>query len=383
MPVNAIATANPPACQPGSVPSSQQRSLRSFRSFQSALKSPSCLRCQQVQRREGSALSSGKCVHSFRSFHSLITPSFSLFILSLVPIGLCEVSEPIRRLATSPASLLAIRSPCPSRVALLDNLVRALRFCTLFVLVLIPIVLCGVSEEIGYFATLPAPLLAIRSLCPLRVAPLVALICALRLFFTLFPIFILALVSIVSVKKLGILRPRQPHSFQTVCSVRFRRTVRHSRMFFSLFSLPSQLMFLSLAQPPRQTWPNNEVALGALGNRALTLRTRTPHELASCQSTNTLSDTTAPRQPWHLLNAVLRHPRSLQTYPHSAPQSVLEHAMNWRVFLLVRQTCPPLVRWLAHTVTMMWPTHSSHPATMTDVPPALVYYPGSHPPQRR
>jgi hypothetical protein len=128
MPVNALAAANPPACQPGSVPSSQQRSLQSFRSFQSALKSPSCLRCQQVQRREGSALSSGKCVHLFRSFHSLITPSFSLFILSLVPIGLCGVSEPIGCLATSPASLLAIRSPCPIRVALLDNLVRALRF---------------------------------------------------------------------------------------------------------------------------------------------------------------------------------------------------------------------------------------------------------------
>jgi hypothetical protein len=162
-------------------------------------------------------------------------------------------------------------------------------FCTLFVLVLVPIVPCGVSEEIGCFATSPAPLLAIRSLCPLRVAPLVALVRALRLFFTLFTIFILALVSIVSVKKLGILRPRQPHSFRTVCSVRFGRTVWHSRTFFSLsslpslFSLPSHLMFLSLARPPRQTWPNNEVALGASGDRALTLRTRTPRELASCQ----------------------------------------------------------------------------------------------------
>jgi hypothetical protein len=155
-------------------------------------------------------------------------------------------------------------------------------FCTLFVLVLVPIVPCGVSEEIRCFATSPAPLLAIRSLCPLQVVPLVTLVRALRLFFTLFTIFILALISIVSVKKLGILRSRQPHSFRTVCSVRFGRTVQHSCTFFSLFSLPSQLMFLFLARPPRQMWPNNEVALSASGDRALTLRTRTPHELASC-----------------------------------------------------------------------------------------------------
>jgi hypothetical protein len=58
-------------------------------------------------------------VHSFRSLRPLITRSFFPFILVLVPIVPCGVSEEIGHFATSPTSLPLIHSLCLLRVALL------------------------------------------------------------------------------------------------------------------------------------------------------------------------------------------------------------------------------------------------------------------------
>jgi hypothetical protein len=113
---------SPPTHRAASQPPRPVASNRQ-RSFQSVLDSESPF-CQQVQRTEGWELRVVSIVHSFRSLRPLITQSFFLFILVLVPIVPCGVSEEIGYFATSPTSLLSIHSLCPLQVAPLVALVH-------------------------------------------------------------------------------------------------------------------------------------------------------------------------------------------------------------------------------------------------------------------